>query len=135
MILFDTSVLVEILRKNTDIISQIDKLEETPLFTTEISVMELAYGISSNKYYINKSSKRKVRINNILNLMSKFSVLQFDRKAALKTAEILGYLKLEGNMIDFRDGMIIGIALSNGINSIYTLNREHFERVSEVTLY
>lgn len=135
MILFDTSVLVEILRKNTDTISQIDKLEEIPLFTTEISVMELAYGISSNKYYLNKSSKRKARIGNILNLMSKFTVLQFDRKAALKTAEILGQLKLNGNMIDFRDGMIIGIALSNGINSIYALNREHFERVSEVTLY
>ena len=135
MILFDTSVLVEILRKNTDIISQINKLDEIPLFTTEISVMELVYGITSNKYYLNKSAKRKSRIDSIINLMAKFSVLQFDRNAAIKTAEILGSLKLKGKMIDFRDGMIIGIGLSNGINSIYALNREHFDRVPEISLY
>ncbi|MCE7733298.1 MAG: type II toxin-antitoxin system VapC family toxin [Candidatus Heimdallarchaeota archaeon] len=135
MILFDTSVLVEILRKNPNVISKIDKLENIPLFTTEISVMELVYGITSNKHYLNKSSDQKNRIDSIINLMSKFSVLQFDRKAAIKTAEIMGRLKLEGNMIDFRDGMIIGIGVSNGINSIYTLNRDHFDRVSEVSVY
>lgn len=97
--------------------------------------MELVYGITSNKHYLNKSSKKKTRIDSIINLMSKFSVLQFDRKAAIKTAEILGQLKLTGNMIDFRDGMIIGIGLSNGITSIYTLNRDHFDRVSEISVY
>jgi predicted nucleic acid-binding protein len=135
LILFDTSVLVDILRKKPDIISRIEKLEEIPLFTTEISVMELVYGITSNRYYLNNTSKRKARIDSILNLMSKFSVLPFDRKAAIKTAEILGHLKLEGKSIDFRDGMIIGIGLCNGINSFYTLNKEHFKRVKEVSLY
>ncbi len=135
MILFDTSILVEILRKNQNIISRIDDLEEIPLFTTEISVMELVYGITSNQYYLNKTSKKKSRIDSVINLMSKFSVLPFDRNAALKTAEILGLLKLEGKIIDFRDGMIIGIGLSNGINSFYTLNRDHFERIKEVILY
>lgn len=135
MILFDTSVLVGILRKNPEIISQIDDFGSIPLFTTEISVMELVYSITSNKYYLNKTPEKQNRIEGIINLMSKFSVLLFDRKAAIKTAEVLGNLKLEGKMIDFRDGMIIGIGLSNGINSIFTRNKDHFERVSEISVY
>lgn len=134
MILLDTSVIIEILRKDKEVMSKIADLVDNPLFTTQISVMELVFGITSNNYYLDKPSIKTSRISAITNLLSKFTILDFDRKAAHKTAEILGRLKLEGNIIDFRDGMIIGIGLSNGINSFYTLNRSHFERVSGVSL-
>ena len=134
MILFDTSVIIEILRKNNKIIEKIIELKDTPLFTTQIVVMELMYGITSNKFYLDKPDKKISRINAISDLLTRFTILDFDRKAAIKTAEILGKLKLDGNIIDFRDGMIIGIGLSNGINSFFTLNRSHFERVEEVVL-
>ncbi len=134
MILLDTSVIVGLLRKNGEVISKLNDLQDSPLFTTQISVMELFYGITSNKYYINKENKKVSRLKAISDLLSKFSILDFDRKAAYKTAEIMGKLKLEGTLIDFRDGMIIGIGLSNGINSFYTLNTSHFERVSEVNI-
>lgn len=134
MILLDTSVIIELLRKDKEVMSKLSDLVDNPLFTTQISVMELVFGITSNKYYVNKPSRRTSRINDITNLLSKFTILDFDTKAAHKTAEILGKLKLEGKIIDFRDGMIIGIGLSNGISSFYTLNRSHFERVPGVSL-
>ena len=134
MILLDTSVIVELLRKNPEVIKKLTMIEDTPLFTTQITVMELVFGITSNSYYVTNPTRKGERIQNITDILSKFTILDFDRKAAEKTAEILGQLKLEGNIIDFRDGMIIGIGLSNGIKSFYTLNRTHFERVTEVSL-
>ena len=134
MILLDTSVIIELLRKNKIIISKIAELKDIPLFTTQISVMELIYGITSNRHYVDKPNKKTSRIEAIIDLLSKFTILDLDRKASFKTAEILGKLKLEGNIIDFRDGMIIGIGLSNGINSFYTLNKSHFKRVAGVSL-
>jgi len=52
----------------------------------------------------------------------------------MKTAQIMGSLKLEGKLVDFRDGMIAGIGLANGIEELLTLNREHFERIKELRI-
>lgn len=61
-------------------------------------------------------------------------MLPFDRKAAVKTAELMGALKIKGQVIDFRDGMIAGITQANEIRKIATQNIKHFERIPELEI-
>ena len=134
MILVDTTILVEILRKKNKVIEFLQKLGTAPLFTTVISVMELTYGITGNRFYADKPELKQRRLTEIQDLCSKFTVLPFDHKSAIKTAQIMGSLKLEGKLVDFRDGMIAGIGLANGIEELLTLNKEHFERMKELKI-
>ena len=128
----DTSILVDILRQNPTVLQALRELGTTSLFSTEITVMELVYGITSAEFYQDKPELKHRRLTEIYDLCSKFTMLSFDRKAALKTAEVLGDLKLRGQAIDFRDGMIAGIAHANGIHKILTHNIKHFERIPEL---
>jgi predicted nucleic acid-binding protein len=130
MILLDTSILIEILRKNKNIINKLDSLSMTPLATSEICIMELVYGIYSNKKFSNNEELIKRKLSDIEKLCNKFVILNFDRSCAVKTGEVMGKLKLAGNMIDFRDGMIACSALANGIKQIFTSNITHFEKIT-----
>ncbi|MFQ5977016.1 MAG: type II toxin-antitoxin system VapC family toxin [Candidatus Heimdallarchaeota archaeon] len=127
----DTSILVDILRKKPKTIEYINGLGSTPLFSTEISVMELIFGVTGSSFYLNNPEMKQRRLSEIDELCSRFVVLSFNHKAAVKTAEILGSLKLEGQLIDFRHAMIAGIAQSNGISELLTSNLRHFERIPE----
>ena len=134
MILLDTSVLIEILRKNNDILEKINTFSVIPLVTSEICIMELIYGLYGNKNIISKSELLKKKLIDVEKLCNKLIILRFDRACALKTGEIMGRLKISGNLIDFRDGMIACSALANGIHQIYTLNVSHFERIEELKI-
>lgn len=134
MMMVDTSILVDLLRKKPEILSVIQKLGATPLFTTEISVMELVLGIYGSCVYKTKPELKQKRLSEIGDLFLKFTILPFDRKSAYKTAEILGELKLDGKLIDFRDGMIAGVTKANGINELITHNRKHFERIHDLKI-
>ncbi len=68
----------------------------------------------------------------IIELCHHFLVLPFDRKAAVKTAHIMGKLQIARQMIDFRDGMIAGISIANNINNVVTRNANHFKRILEL---
>ncbi|MHA2297649.1 MAG: type II toxin-antitoxin system VapC family toxin [Candidatus Hodarchaeales archaeon] len=132
MIIVDTSILVDILRKKARTLEFMQGLGATMLFTTEITFMELVYGITGSKNHVDNPELKQKRLTEIQDTCSRFSVLSFDRKAAMKTAEIMGKLKLEGKLVDFRDGMIAGTGLANGINELLTLNPEHFRRIKEL---
>ncbi|MHA1448889.1 MAG: type II toxin-antitoxin system VapC family toxin [Candidatus Hodarchaeales archaeon] len=132
MILVETSVLVDILRKKSKILDFIQDLGTTPLYTTEICVMELIYGIMGSKVYATNPELKDRRIREVNQLCVRFTVLHFDRKAAIKTAEIMGRLKLIGKLIDFRDGMIAGTGLANEIKKLLTLNPKHFKNIHEL---
>ena len=134
MILFDTNILVEILRKKRIFLEKLSSFESVPLYISVITIMELYFGITGSNYYKNKEELKSKRLDEIIALTSNFFVLEFERKCALKTAEIMGKLKREGKIIDFRDGMIAGTALSNGIKSIFTMNIDHFDRIPEINV-
>ncbi len=134
MMMVDTSILVDLLRKSPEILRVIQKLGSTPLFTTEISIMELVFGITGSRIYINKPELKQKRLSEIGDLSLKFTILPFDRKSAYKTAEILGRLKLDGKLVDFRDGMIAGVTKANGIKELITHNKRHFERIPDLKI-
>ena len=132
MILLDTSVIIDVLRKKTDTLEKISSFGIIPLVTSEICIMELIYGLYGNKKIVSQSDVLKKRLSDIEKLCNKLIILQFDRVCSLKTGEIMGRLKISGNRIDFRDGMIACSALANGIKQIYTLNISHFEKIKEL---
>ena len=134
MILCDTTVLIDILRKKPNVLLFLKKNLKESLFTTEISVMENYFGIYSNNYLLNNPKTLEKRIKVISELLHHFIVLPFDRKAAIKTAQIMGNLQISGHMIDFRDGMIAGISIANSIINLVSSNVKHFKRIPDVTI-
>jgi len=96
--------------------------------------MEIYFGIYSNKFLLNNPKTLEKRIKAISELLHHFIVLPFDRKAAIKTAQIMGNLQISGHMIDFRDGMIAGISIANSIINLVSSNVKHFKRIPDVTI-
>ena len=132
MILVDTTFLIDVLRKKTDIKSFLLDHPDEILFTTEFNVFELYLGIYSSKVLENDQELMKKRQIRLRELLLRLQILQFGRKEAIKAALILGQLTRIGKLIEFRDGIIAGIALSSGITTIVTKNIDHFNRIKDL---
>ena len=92
-------------------------------------MFETYLGLYANKILEKTPSLLETRKINLEKLLSKFQILPFNRVAAIESAKILGDLIRKGKKIEFRDGLIAGIAISNGINKILTKNIDHFIRI------
>ncbi len=119
----DTTILIDFLHCEEKAIKIIKSLESQPLYTSEINIFELFRGA----YLYGKDISRNIR--KIETLASKLLVLNFDRKAALKSSIISAELSKKGQKIGETDCLIAGIALSNGIKKFVTNNKKHFERI------
>ncbi len=100
-------------------------LKEEQLFTTQINMYEFIRGLFLRN--IPPSS-----ILEITKLFENILVLPLTETAIIKSAEIFATLTRKGMMIEDADCLIAGIALSNNIQTIVTLNKSHFERISGV---
>ncbi|PIN79760.1 PIN domain nuclease [Candidatus Woesearchaeota archaeon CG10_big_fil_rev_8_21_14_0_10_34_8] len=125
MILVDSTVLIDFLRGEKTAIHAI-KEESVILYTTEINVFELVTGTYAGK------KNQKEHLERIFAMLSRMIILPLNRKATMKAGEIAGTLLKEGKRIEETDSLIAGIALSNGINTILTQNKSHYERISEL---
>lgn len=132
MILADSTFLIDSLRKITSVKKFLLKNPTEILFTTEINVFELYFGLYSSKIFANSEDlleKRKIRLEGLL---SKFQVISMGRKESIKAAKLLGKLVRIGKAIDFRDALIAGIAMANGITRILTKNIDHFKGIEGI---
>jgi predicted nucleic acid-binding protein len=132
MILADSTFLIDSLRKKTEVREFLKSNPTEILFTTEINVFELYLGLYSSKILEKDQELFKNRIKGLEELILKFQVLAFGRGEAIQAAKILGILNRLGKPIEFRDGLIAGIAIFNGINKILTKNFEHFNRIQGI---
>ena len=132
MILADSTFLIDSLRKKPNIKQYLSRNPNEILFTSEINVFELFLGIYSSKILAKDKSLYEKRKQRIEELISKFQILSFGRKEAIESSKILGILYREGKPIEFRDGLIAGIARSNGISRILTRNIDHFNRIEGI---
>ncbi|MFQ5979228.1 MAG: type II toxin-antitoxin system VapC family toxin [Candidatus Heimdallarchaeota archaeon] len=132
MILADTTFLIDCLRRKASVETLLANHAGEILFTTEINVFELYLGIYSSRILQENQQLCEKRVQTIKELMSRFQILPFARKEALESAKILGTLSRSGKPIQFRDGLIAGIAKANGIFQIVTRDREHFERIENI---
>lgn len=132
MILVDTTFLIDALRKKADVRTFLINHSDEILFTTEINVFELYLGLYSIKTLEDNSPTMKKRLSRLEELLSRFQILPFRRNEAIQAAKILGHLTIRGKAIEFRDGLVAGIALSNGITTIMTKNLDHFSRIEGI---
>jgi predicted nucleic acid-binding protein len=61
--------------------------------------------------------------------------VDFDTKAAKKSAEIYYMLAWAGERIEYFDCMIAGRILARGDASIMTRNADHFKRIKELAVF
>jgi len=132
IILVDTTFLIDALRKKNDVKKFLLNNSSETLYTTEINVFETYLGLYANKILEKTPSLLETRKLNLEELLSKFQILPFNREATIESAKILGNLIRKGQKIEFRDGLIAGIAISNGIKKILTKNTDHFIRIEKI---
>jgi len=63
-----------------------------------------------------------------------FQIINYNDKAAIKTAEVLDFLESEGKIIDLIDIMIASAALVNNLKTIITRNKSHFNKIPGISV-
>ena len=125
MKIIDTAFLIDLSRNKESAIKKSFELDrEERIFCTEISVYELIMGVCAIK-----GIDYNEKIEKLEDMFRRFHLLALDHSSAIKAAEIAGQLVRKGQMISDTDTMIAGIALSNGIATIITRDKEHFQRI------
>ena len=94
--------------------------------TTVINSFELYYGAY-------KTKKRYTDLSAVKDLLKRLVILQMGEEASEVAGEILGDLESKGQIIDFRDALIAGIAIVNGA-TLFTGNINHFNRIERVKI-
>lgn len=120
----DASVLINLLKSDTQTEGKVGQLEKSfSFYTSSINVYEVFKGFYMHEKHLEIfSSKFDILLRNI-------TVLPFDSECAKKAAEIYSALRKKGKPIGEPDYMIAGCALSNGVNTIITGNKKHFEHI------
>ena len=122
----DTDILIDLLRgKKAEKIKELEQ-EDTVLMTTVINSFELYYGAY-------KTKKRYTNLSAVKDLLKRLVILQMGEEASEVAGEILGDLESKGQIIDFRDALIAGIAIVNGA-TLFTGNINHFNRIERVKI-
>ncbi len=123
MVVLDTSFLIDMLRGKKETLKILNRREN--LFTTQINMYEIVKGL----FFKNISSSKFAEV---FEMFHNIRVLPFDDVALIKSAEIFAELSRKGQEIHDFDCIIVGIALSRGINKVVTKNVEHFKRIKDI---
>lgn len=134
MILADTTFLIDSLRKKSNVRKFLQKNPNEFLFTSEINVFELYLGIYSSKVLETDPDLFNSRKKRLEELLKNFQILSLGRGEVIEAAKILGQLYRTGRPIDFRDGLIAGIAIFNNINKVLTRNIDHFNCIEGIEI-
>lgn len=123
----DTDFLVAVLRGRKEAEHRLKELDaEGRQATTSVNAFELFYGACRSRDRLNNIEKTKA-------LLGRMDILELDLSASEKAGEILAALAEEGSPIDFRDVMIAGISVVNGL-PVMTRNSGHFSRIKGLKL-
>lgn len=119
MTVLDSDFLISILRGKGVSETTVDMIEYPK--TTMINVFELYYGAM-------RSIKPDKAISETNSLLKSIDILDFDRSATVKAADIHAKLMNSGNSLDIQDVLIAGIVISNK-EELVTRNIDHFSRI------
>jgi tRNA(fMet)-specific endonuclease VapC len=119
----DTSIFIEYLRARDKKKSALFAIpDSTQLFISSVTMYELLMGATDE----NKQKDIKL-------LTEDLPVLPFDESVSKKAAEIYHQLRIDNNMIDFRDIFIAATCLVFEL-PLKTLNKKHFERIKQLNI-
>lgn len=119
----DTGIFIEHLRAKDKLSTSLYKMSENAeIYISAVTVYELYMGATTR----DKEADVKV-------ITEDFTVLPFTNAVAQKAAEIYHKLRLDNQMIEFRDIFIAATCIVNGL-PIVTLNKKHFKRVADLKI-
>ncbi|MFH1425708.1 MAG: type II toxin-antitoxin system VapC family toxin [archaeon] len=125
MICLDSDCIIDFLKGKKEAIEAI-KRYNNQLFTTEINLFEIFFGIYNQKEI---SEKEKLTAEEFFDAISTFS---FSRGCGEISARILSSLEKKGLRIDQNDAFTASIILRNGFDKILTRNKKHFSRIKNL---
>jgi len=115
----DSGIFIEHLRAKDKLTTSLYEISEnTVIYISAVTVYELYMGATT------KGKEADVRT-----ITGNFTVLPFTDAVAQKAAEIYHKLRLNNQMIEFRDIFIAATCIVNEL-PLLTLNKKHFERVA-----
>ena len=125
MKVLDTTILVDVLRNVPAAVEKVRALEaEGPIATTEIVAYELHHGIQ----HVGRR-RRDAEAGRIEELLAQADVLPFDRRSAIRAAEISGELRRRGQTVGIMDLLIAAGALALGAEALVTRDASGFRHV------
>ncbi len=127
MRLLDTTFLIDFLNNDLGAINKAKDIENEKIFTTEINIFEVLFGIYKRKDI--DLNKEILIFNDFINILN---VLPLAGESTFKSAKMAVELEKKGSKIQTTDCLTAGIALANGINTIVTRNKQHFERIKGI---
>ena len=127
MVVFDSDVLIDFLKKVPYAVEKINRLrnENTHLATTAINTFEIHKGA------IRTGNARAVESLN--QLLHHLKVYSFNFNSSKKAAEVFEHLKNKGETLDLADIMIASIVVAND-ETLLTRNIRHFNRIPELKI-
>ncbi|MEK6887374.1 MAG: type II toxin-antitoxin system VapC family toxin [Candidatus Aenigmatarchaeota archaeon] len=126
-IVLDTTIVVEIDRKNEDTINLIKKLiaKDHIIIISTATVSEILTGS-----YLRKDFSKAVLTAK--QIMGQFLWTDLDSSVAEKTAQYMAYLITEGKIIEYPDAVIAASFKIEDADYLLTLNKSHFENLPDL---
>jgi len=122
MILCDTNVIIEALKKNPIVIEKIEEIGLEQIAISVITVMELYYGA------LNKAELNKIKLH-----ISSIRVLEIDNAVSFKATELIElYAKSHGLQIP--DALIAATAVNYDFQ-LFTGNKKDFIYIKNIKLW
>jgi tRNA(fMet)-specific endonuclease VapC len=132
MKLLDTTVVIDIDRGGSEVLSKVIKLDRTG--THAISVVtqyEFYWGIF--RRYPKGSKKYEEAMDKAEMMFSRFYLLPVTPEIAIKAAEIGTYLISQGKEVDIMDTYIASTAILHRL-TLVTANIAHFEEIDKLKI-
>ena len=122
--LLDTDVIIEYLRNNEKIVSQLNNMAEINIST--INLCELYFGAYN-------SGNPKKHLKGIFDFLLNAKVLNLDQDSSVAFGMIKNNLMKKGRIIDNFDIAIAGIALTNNM-TLLTKNIKHYKNIENLRI-
>jgi predicted nucleic acid-binding protein len=121
-VLCDTGILIQVLRRDGDIIKKLDLIGRDQLYISIISVAEIFNGTRKNER------------DETLNFLNSLNVLHLDKNISKRFKSLSNYLFQKDNTIPVEDLLIASTAIEYGYE-LYTLNKKDFSNLPGIKLY
>mgnify|MGYP000259227157 CR=1 FL=1 len=123
----DTSIIVEIERKNDEIIEIIEKLmKKHEIFISAVVMSEIFTGTYLREDYEKATKKAK-------GLFSKFGIIPLNTEIAEIIGQINAFLIADGSVIEYQDIAIAATFVYKKGDYLLTKNKKHFGRIPELS--
>ena len=135
-ILIDSNIIIGYLKGNENIIAKISDIikQNIPIFIPTISIYEIYLGIVANLYLKEGRPNLVPKLLKDYNqLIQTCNILEFNRVAAEKAADLYAHAQGKGITIKQNDCMIAGIALNAGISNVFTNDKSDFEKIKKIS--